>query len=688
MSKLTLVVPVGRDFRLLDRCLEHYKALGVDQILLNLHARTEWGTDLVDCIRAVGEGFGAKVAHVHSQIYIESYLTTRVLLDHHTDPDEWIVYSDVDEFHEYPDSLHNIIRYCEEQGYEYVQGLLLDRVAADGSLPMLNDRPLHEQFPVGAQITQGVRGGDPRKVVLARSRVKIAAGQHFTKAGYGAPLSELKVTVHHFRWDSEAPSNLAYMVNMLSHTKAEWHVEHQRVLTYLDANNNRFDLSLPGLMSHYPAPIRYEYGKGAPDESIAAEDIELGSILCHHDGDSIQWEEDGKFSLIRFGKSISSLNVSAAIVWALCDGGRTVEDIISELAVEYCTAADRLRKEVLETAKVLACQQLLKYQPSERKQNRKRWSPDRQPYFLRHLSFGSHPRLYQDTDLCHGLLANVRDTAYHNRTLFHFYWRQVNSPFGDKQMACLTSFLATQSLESCKAVLWYAGNDAPSHLALTELVEAGYIHLQRYEPKGLAVDTPLQGCDELLTRKDSKCYLDGDLFRLLALFRYGGVYIDMDVLLLRDLSPLLGFEFMYSWGGKQAGQINGAVMRFFPGSAAVHAMLRMLKQVQATAESTNWGAGVYGNVHARYPFTILPYSFFNPEWTWFDGNHHEYAENPETFFVANPQSKNIYRHAFAWHWHGKWENDIETGSKFDLLSSMLNRAWVDKRRFYEYCKEL
>jgi hypothetical protein len=128
-------------------------------------------------------------------------------------------------------------------------------------------------------------------------------------------------------------------------------------------------------------------------------------------------------------------------------------------------------------------------------------------------------------------------------------------------------------------------------------------------------------------------------------------------------------------------------MRFFPGSVALDSMLTIIKESEPIPESTSWGAGIYGRVRSRYHFTVLPYGFFNPEWTHFDGNKHDYAENPETFMIANEFSRNIYQNAFAWHWHNKWDHEVEIGSKFDLLSNMLTRSWQDKKLYLDYCRD-
>ena len=38
--------------------------------------------------------------------------------------------------------------------------------------------------------------------------------------------------------------------------------------------------------------------------------------------------------------------------------------------------------------------------------------------------------------------------------------------------------------------------------------------------------------------------------RLLVLHKYGGVWVDMDVVFLRDFKPLLDQEWMYMWGSE------------------------------------------------------------------------------------------------------------------------------------------
>jgi hypothetical protein len=71
----------------------------------------------------------------------------------------------------------------------------------------------------------------------------------------------------------------------------------------------------------------------------------------------------------------------------------------------------------------------------------------------------------------------------------------------------------------------------------------------------LTKNTPLQGHHLLNSVFDKKAWLDGDLIRVLLLWHYGGFWIDMDNLLLRDLRILGEHEWVVQWdcyGKKQS----------------------------------------------------------------------------------------------------------------------------------------
>jgi hypothetical protein len=179
-----------------------------------------------------------------------------------------------------------------------------------------------------------------------------------------------------------------------------------------------------------------------------------------------------------------------------------------------------------------------------------------------------------------------------------------------------------------------------------------------------AKDTILDGRFDILNANDSKNWSKGDLFRILVLYKYGGVYLDFDVVLLRDFSPLLQQEFMYKWGLEKK-MINGAIMRMFKESTLALQLLQEISKGDIIPYSINWSSTLYEKVRAyNEDWTIFPSCFFNSEWQ--DSKFNNGNSN-ETFQPFKKNNFDMYDGAFAWHWHNKWNDEIELGSKWSLI---------------------
>ncbi len=133
------------------------------------------------------------------------------------------------------------------------------------------------------------------------------------------------------------------------------------------------------------------------------------------------------------------------------------------------------------------------------------------------------------------------------RTHYHTFWRTDLAAFGERQEWMLKSFFATQNTYTSRLVLWSNGDLSANTILqkwLQKYPDAFTLKVVDYEE--LAKGTELAG-HELLRVKDTKAWIDGDLVRLLVMWAYGGVWIDMDSLLTRDLGPLLEHEFVTQW---------------------------------------------------------------------------------------------------------------------------------------------
>jgi hypothetical protein len=133
------------------------------------------------------------------------------------------------------------------------------------------------------------------------------------------------------------------------------------------------------------------------------------------------------------------------------------------------------------------------------------------------------------------------------RTLFHTYWRTDLVPFGPRQEYMLKSFFATQPLHKFKLILWSNG-DLTTNAIVYDYMRRfpNSFDVKQADMKAMARGTSLEGTDKLDT-KDTRAWVDGDLLRLLLLWNYGGVWVDMDSLLTRNLEPLLEHEFVTQW---------------------------------------------------------------------------------------------------------------------------------------------
>jgi hypothetical protein len=254
-----------------------------------------------------------------------------------------------------------------------------------------------------------------------------------------------------------------------------------------------------------------------------------------------------------------------------------------------------------------------------------------------------------------------------NKLVFHCFWR-VPQDFGRKQLAVLKSIIVNHKdiLDTVEINLW-SNVDLTENLFLKEIKK--FITFRKWDLHEEIKNTILEDFELLLDKNsidDDKCYLEGDLFRLLILHKYGGFYIDMDVLVLRSFLPLNDFEFLYQWGTSgfknEPLKMNGAVMKLNKNSDTSLEFLEILKSTTPSKNTFSWGYMMYSKIN-KNPILVLPCVWFNSEWGF--GN---ISLNP----FNNTGKVELFDGAFAWHWHNRWSEEIQKGSKFEVIESLHN----------------
>jgi hypothetical protein len=284
--------------------------------------------------------------------------------------------------------------------------------------------------------------------------------------------------------------------------------------------------------------------------------------------------------------------------------------------------------------------------------------------------FDSKQRVFDSLQFAKNLSGDYPDPVN-----FHFYWR-VPREFGRKQALPIKSAIVSQKREKTKFILW-----SNVDLSKNEFVKPmlPFIETRIWNIEEQSKNSPLDNSKVLRgIIDDPLCYLGGDLFRLLCLHKHGGVYIDMDVVVLRDFSPLLPYEFMYQWGstgthgGEPVLRQNGAVMRLKAYSQLCHDLLNELARTPADPNSTCWGTDLYNKVRKfNTNWSIFPCAWFNTEWGM------GIPLLPFQKDKSGNDSSELFDGAFSWHWHNKWDDEIEEGSKFHILENIVERKFKE-----------
>jgi hypothetical protein len=268
-ATVTLIAVIGPvEPALLAAWCTHYQQLGVTRFAIALHTPHPGGGPARE---ALAEAFRAATGHEpqlvavgpwheHTNIHLREQLRARA-------GQGWHLLADADEFQQHPHGLAAAVDAAQANGSGVLAGLLLDRVAADGGFPSwTTNTGLDRAYPLGGLLTHHLLRGDPRKIVLARSDVVVASGNHRAVAsgnhrapGRRPPVDHV-VPVHHFKWRAGVVADLHARVEHF--TSGRWHettpavrLEAGRLLAHLAEHDGRIDVTSGAPVSFHPVTL-------------------------------------------------------------------------------------------------------------------------------------------------------------------------------------------------------------------------------------------------------------------------------------------------------------------------------------------------------------------------------------------------------------------------------------------------
>lgn len=292
------------------------------------------------------------------------------------------------------------------------------------------------------------------------------------------------------------------------------------------------------------------------------------------------------------------------------------------------------------------------------------------------VSWETHPELYRDhrkaLEFCRSINLDPNEAVTPEQAkpvIFHTQW--TGSPFGRKQLMTCKAFLTTQNLYRCRLVVWV---DKVQHNRWTAPL-LGMVEFREFNPEIMRRNTPLSHSTE---KQLGVSFMQTDVLRMLALAQFGGCWIDMDTVLLRDFSPLLQQEFFYQWGNC-LGVTCGGIIRLLPGSGSANAILDAFRQKPLELGPTK-ELFDYVRPQRERPWSVWPCAWFNTEWNvepGFRAGDPEWVRFIHSAYLKTTYSNEMFDGAFAWHYHGGWAQEPELGSKWCIVEEMVNRRFAE-----------
>lgn len=288
---------------------------------------------------------------------------------------------------------------------------------------------------------------------------------------------------------------------------------------------------------------------------------------------------------------------------------------------------------------------------------------------------------YTDYEIALEYLKNIDSNKFEypkDITYFHAYSEIQNR----KELMVVKSFLATQDLNKSKLILW-SDYDVKNNELLKPYKDL--IEMRVYKPFDEAKGTLLENKREYLTASDEKHYMQSGILRFLMLYKYGGIWADMDMVFLRDFKPILNQDFAYMWGSSRdfekanpnSGDCFGpcaALMGAIKGGEHISICMEELARTGIRPCTTCFDEDLLAKVYRRKRFTVFPSAFFDTEWQIGVKSVPLNQAIQAGWFAKNSHSNYLFLEAFAWHWHNtsrKYE-DICEGSKFYLLENYID----------------
>lgn len=264
----------------------------------------------------------------------------------------------------------------------------------------------------------------------------------------------------------------------------------------------------------------------------------------------------------------------------------------------------------------------------------------------------------------------------------HSFW---HGKIETKQLFSIKSFLCTQKLDYFEIWLWLDQKSYDSAKKNHELQElnnlCGHkIKIKKWNIYDEITNTPFEKIKWYFIWERPLPSLADD-FRIITLYKYGGLYFDLDVMFCKDFtSLLLRDEFTYAW--EKQPFANSALIYLRMGSY----LSKQIAQIMIKRKSSQpWAIFKYSNKRLS-SLKVYPCYLFDPLWTGylkgmplhtFEDFFRKFDSNYKKLDSINSY-KDFFPGIFTYHWHNMWEKEIHEDSYFGLFNKEFDSLLLQK----------
>lgn len=195
----------GTNISIIPHFIKYYKCIGVDDFYITVNV-PDGRYDILMNILDILDIYSIKplniwIGHFNNHIkgcFMKS-ATEKCLKD------DWILRADQDEFADFEIELKDMVKKCEENGHLYIEGVRIERMTSDGTLPIIEEESdIFQLFPVKCLIKKGYGYWARKKIVLSKREVKVhEGGFHGLDVDSGVFKSPDILDINHFRWGAD-----------------------------------------------------------------------------------------------------------------------------------------------------------------------------------------------------------------------------------------------------------------------------------------------------------------------------------------------------------------------------------------------------------------------------------------------------------------------------------------------------